>query len=151
MMIRSKVLIVDDSHAMALLTKYYLEAFGLVSVHAAMDAKWALEEIINVSETSDRYDLIICNYQMNYYNGLDLLKEVRGSEDIEYTKFLMTTPIGDKKAVEISKQAGADACLEKPFAEVDLIEKIVNLFADPSVDDVGQLMSDLDTLRKANG
>lgn len=103
------VLIVDDYTTMLRIIKNLLKQLGFNNVDEATDGSMALEKIKNKT-----YGLIISDWNMEPMTGLDLLKEVRGSNDnYKNTPFIMVTAESKTENVIAAKQAGVNNYIVK--------------------------------------
>jgi CheY-like chemotaxis protein len=84
----------------------------------------ATEAIAAVSR--DRFDLILCEYQLPGMNGLDLLKML-GNSDHGAVKFLFTSYPADK-LVEGAARSGIHEVIRKPFTMEMLEEALMRYF-----------------------
>lgn len=114
------VLIVDDYNTMLRIIKNLLKQLGFNNVDEATDGSMALEKIKNKS-----YGLVISDWNMEPMSGLELLKQIRGSND-NYSKvpFIMVTAESKTENVIMAKQAGVNNYIVKPFNAETLKTKI---------------------------
>ncbi|MCD8562739.1 MAG: response regulator [Alphaproteobacteria bacterium] len=120
------VLIVDDYTTMLRIIKNLLKQLGFNNVDEATDGSMALEKIKNKT-----YGLIISDWNMEPMTGLDLLKEVRGSNDnYKNTPFIMVTAESKTENVIAAKQAGVNNYIVKPFNAETLKAKIASVLGD---------------------
>lgn len=114
------VLIVDDYNTMLGIIKNLLKQLGFNNVDEATDGSMALEKIKNKS-----YGLVISDWNMEPMSGLELLKQIRGSND-NYSKvpFIMVTAESKTENVIMAKQAGVNNYIVKPFNAETLKTKI---------------------------
>jgi len=115
------VLIVDDYNTMLRIIKNLLKQLGFNNVDEATDGTMALEKI-----KSKRYGLVISDWNMEPMSGLELLKQVRGSNDNNYASvpFIMVTAESKTENVIMAKQAGVNNYIVKPFNAETLKTKI---------------------------
>jgi PAS domain S-box-containing protein len=100
------VLYVDDEVPLLRLTKRYLERGGNFSVDTAESAGEGLEKL-----RATKYDVIVSDYQMPCVDGIELLKDLRASENI--TPFIIFTGKGREEVVIQAFENGADFYLQK--------------------------------------
>ena len=118
-----KILIVDDFATMRKVIRNLLKQGGFENVVEAEDGVAALKVL-----QSQKVDFIISDWNMPNMSGLELLKAVRGSDDLKELPFLMVTAEALKDNVVAAVKAGVSNYIVKPFtAEVlnEKIEKIV--------------------------
>lgn len=120
------VLIVDDYQTMLRIIKNLLRQLGFTNVDEATDGTMALEMI-----RKKPYGLVISDWNMEPMTGLELLKQVRSSND-NYNKvpFIMVTAESKTENVIAAKQAGVNNYIVKPFNAETLKTKIESVFKD---------------------
>lgn len=118
-----KILIVDDQQVMRSLMRYTLEQIGFVKMEQARSGVEALELLRN-----DRFNLIICDFNMPEMDGLQLLKEVRSDANLKKTAFIMLSGRADRELVVKAAQAGVNNYVSKPFTVETLKQKIEAVF-----------------------
>lgn len=122
-----KILIVDDFATMRKVIRNLLKQGGFENIVEAEDGVAALKVL-----ESQKVDFIISDWNMPNMSGLELLKAVRGSDDLKELPFLMVTAEALKDNVVAAVKAGVSNYIVKPFtAEVlnEKIEKIVKSMA----------------------
>ncbi len=118
-----KILIVDDYFDMRKILKSLLNQLGYKNIYEAEDGDIAWAKLIK-----ENFDLILADWNMPKMNGLDLLKNIRGSENCKNTPFVMITAKANKSSIVAAIQAGANDYIVKPFKADDLEEKINKIF-----------------------
>lgn len=85
------------------------------------------QELIN----NNRYDIGILDFKMSGYNGIELLKKVKGKNPA--TKVVMVTgrPFIEKLIQEENVAHLVDGLISKPFKIDNLLEKIEDLMVIP--------------------
>ena len=120
------ILIVDDYNTMLRIIKNLLKQLGFKNVDEATDGQMALEKVKNKN-----YGLIISDWNMEPMTGLELLQEVRGSNDnYKDTPFIMITAESKTENVVAAKQAGVNNYIVKPFNAETLKSKMVAVIGD---------------------
>jgi two-component system chemotaxis response regulator CheY len=122
-----KILVVDDFATMRKVIRNLLKQGGFENVVEAEDGVAALKIL-----QSQKVDFVISDWNMPNMSGLELLKAVRGSDDLKELPFLMVTAEALKDNVVAAVKAGVSNYIVKPFtAEVltEKIEKIVKSLA----------------------
>ena len=115
-----KILLLEDDELFSLSLIDYLEEFGEFEITHASRA----EELLNYTY-SNRYNLYLLDINVPDINGLDLLKELRGSSD--NTPAIFLTSYKDKDTLKTGFKNGADDFLTKPFDMDELILRINSL------------------------
>ena len=116
-----KILVVDDIASMRNVTKSILTIADYTNVAQATDGEKALEIL-----QEEKFDLIICDWEMHNMSGLELLIEIKKNGKLKDTPFLMLTSNTDKVKVDVAIKEGATDYVIKPIQPSVLIEKINN-------------------------
>jgi YesN/AraC family two-component response regulator len=114
------VLVVDDEQSVQRLVRMMLSDMDITQIQLAKDGRAALDLL---NEPGQKIDLIVCDWNMPYMSGLELLKEVRASSP--QIRFIMLTGRNDFESVRIARDQGVDSYLLKPFSAEQLREKLV--------------------------
>ena len=120
-----KVLVVDDFEPMREIITEILNRMGYSSIHHAEDGVKALAFL---EGNPDTY-LVISDWNMPKMNGLDLLKNLRNTDQLKDIPFLMVTSEADSKCIVEAAQFGANQFLVKPFTAESMEQKLNSLFA----------------------
>lgn len=121
-----KILVVEDQENLAKIIQKGLSAEGFL-VDYVLDGQEALK-LINVYHKE--YDLIVLDFMLPKKDGLEILREMRGSKFS--TPVLMLTAKDDKKDVTAGLNAGADDYLTKPFSFDELLARIRAILRRPA-------------------
>ena len=113
-----RALIVDDSRFVRGYLRGILAGKG-IECEEAPDGRAGLELL----HGSERFDLVLLDWNMPVMNGLETLKRIR-SERNERTKVLMVTTEAEHEFIERALEAGADEYLMKPFDVGALEDKL---------------------------
>ena len=119
---RLKVLVVDDSVALADVICKWLRAAGheVHPVFSGDDAALTMRDL--------RPDAVVTDIFMSAGNGMDVIAQARGlvprPRIVAISGGSPMMASGD--CLELARQAGADACLRKPFNPRELLELIEN-------------------------
>ncbi len=119
-----KILVVDDMESMRKVIRHLLGELGYKNVAQASDGKGALLKF-----KAARFDLVITDWNMPSMSGLELLKHIRATPDLEFLPVLMITTEGSRKQVLDAAMAGVNSYIMKPFSAAMLAEKIEKIFA----------------------
>lgn len=117
----NKVLIIDDQEEMARTIARVLKRLGYQTEIAENGF------IAGVLLLSYKPALVTLDLRMPGLNGFDVLKFIKGREELNALKVLI---ISGEKSTELEKaiSEGADDALAKPFNNQDLEEKVKRLF-----------------------
>lgn len=119
-----KVLVVDDEPAIARALQRVLRKHGLVAEVSA-DGFQAGTKLMK-----DRPILVTLDLSMPGLSGYDVLSFVRETPEIASTKILVISALGGE-ALQKAIDLGADAILNKPFDNHELVEVINKLVGVP--------------------
>lgn len=76
----------------------------------------------------NRYDLVLCDWEMPEMSGLELLSWLRATEterEDSKTPFIMVTSRGDKSHVVKAVEAGVSDYIGKPFSNEQIMKKVL--------------------------
>ncbi|NLF51804.1 MAG: response regulator [Leptolinea sp.] len=113
------VLILEDNSMMCNLLKTLLDLEGFNVICPT----FPLMDILKVIKDS-RSDAILMDINLPGLNGLEILKMIRNSDDINSIKVIIISGSDRKKE---SIEAGADHFLMKPYIPDELIQILKNL------------------------
>lgn len=120
------VLIVDDYNTMLRIIKNLLKQLGFNNVDEATDGSMALEKL-----KGKKYGLVISDWNMEPMTGLELLKQVRASnENYKDVPFIMVTAESKTENVIAAKQAGVNNYIVKPFNAETLKTKMTSVLGE---------------------
>lgn len=113
----TSILLLEDDELFALTLVDYLEEFSEYKVVHVNSGNKFLEKIYN-----NRFDLYLLDINVPDINGIELLKEIRESEN--ETPAIFLTSYKDKETLKNGFLSGADDFLTKPFDMDELILRI---------------------------
>ena len=125
-----RVLVVDDFPTMIRIVRKLLGQLGFHDVDDASDGNAALRKL-----RQRKYDLVICDWNMEPMTGYDLLQQVRGDRNLSAMPFIIITAESKTENVIAAKRAGVSNYIVKPFNAETLKAKIDAVFEDVSVAD----------------
>src|SRR3546814_7837569 len=114
-----RVLIVDDQMSMRGIARYCLQEIGIKNV---VEAKSGAEALVSIG--SNKFDLIISDWNMDGMDGLTLLKTIRSNPLTKRMPFIMATGQRDTEMVKTAIQAGVNNYMVKPFNAATMKQKI---------------------------
>jgi len=115
-----KVLVADDDEDSRRLLCEVLEANGY-EVGAVSDGRAARETL----NRDGGYGIVIADLRMPNESGLELIQNLR-KQNLNCHFILMSSFISDPE-MELAKELGAHALLEKPFRLSDLLDRVAEL------------------------
>lgn len=116
---KMRILVVDDFSTMRRIIRNLLKELNYLNVDEADDGSTALPKL-----KGEKFDFVICDWNMPNMSGLDLLKAIRADEGLKHLPFLMVTAEASSENVVMAVQAGVSNYIVKPFTAVTLKEKI---------------------------
>lgn len=116
-------LVADDAGFIRDLVKRALKSqFAQCQIDEAVNGRKA-QSLIN----RNRYDLILCDWEMPELSGLEVLQWLRSEETARgdaKTPFIMVTSRGDKSHVVKAVESGVSDYIGKPFSNDQLLRKV---------------------------
>jgi two-component system chemotaxis response regulator CheY len=119
------VLVVDDYQTMIRIIRNLLTQLGFRNIEEAKDGRQALEKM-----QGQKYGLVISDWNMEPMTGFELLQQVRASEALKATPFIMITAESKTENVIAAKKAGVNNYIVKPFNAETLKGKIKAVLGD---------------------
>lgn len=114
----SRILLAEDEEVLRMLIIDTLEDEEY-DVDEAADGKEALDYLQN-----NEYDLVILDYMMPVFTGLEIIEILRGGNQTFQGKIMMLSAKSQTYEQEKIIHAGADYFMAKPFSPLKLVEKI---------------------------
>lgn len=122
-MTKNKVLVVDDMASVRKFIKFGLEKnHPNVEVFEASNGKEA-----QVLLETEKYDLVLCDWEMPSMNGMELLNWIRNHHTLKNLPFIMVTAKNEKENIIKALQAGVNSYIIKPFTIEGLIQKMAEV------------------------
>lgn len=109
------------------------EVLRMLIVDTLEDEDYIVEEAADGSEAMDllqknHYDLVILDYMMPVYTGLEIIEKMRNAETMVHTKILMLSAKNQSSEQERIFQTGADYFMAKPFSPLKLLGLVEDIF-----------------------
>jgi two-component system chemotaxis response regulator CheY len=124
----ASILVVDDMEPMLALVTSLLDIFGFKKIYRAADAEEGLKLFLE-----HRPDLVLIDWQMEPYDGIELARRMRADprSPNRFVPIIMMTGYSHKIRVEEARDAGITEFLVKPFKAKDLYARIEMLIEKP--------------------
>jgi two-component system chemotaxis response regulator CheY len=122
-----RVLIVDDYKTMLRIMRNLLKQLSFENVEEAIDGTAALEKL---REFNGEFGLVISDWNMEPMTGIQLLRELRGDDELKQIPFIMVTAESKSENVIAAKEAGVSNYIVKPFNAETLKSKMENVLGE---------------------
>lgn len=120
---KMKILVVDDFSTMRRIVKNILKQLGFENIEEAEDGVQALNKLKGGS-----FDFVVSDWNMPNMEGIDLLKHIRATSELQHIPVLMVTAEAEKEKVVEAIKAGCNNYVVKPFTAEVLKEKMDKIF-----------------------
>ncbi|MBF0485218.1 MAG: response regulator [Candidatus Omnitrophica bacterium] len=120
----SKILIVDDDVNMVSSIKRLFKKEHSFEIDVAYDGFEAGIKLLLFKP-----DLVVLDMKMPGMNGYEVAQKIKRSANCAHTKIISVSAYFEEGDKEKLLQLGVNACLDKPFNSVDLIEKAKELLS----------------------
>jgi DNA-binding response OmpR family regulator len=117
----ARILIAEDEEVLRMLMVDTLEDEGH-ELDEAADGKEAIEHIME-----NDYDLILLDYMMPLYTGLEVIEKVRKSPDKSTVKIMMVSAKSQQTDKDLVLKSGADYFIAKPYSPAELVQRIEDI------------------------
>jgi twitching motility two-component system response regulator PilG len=118
-----KILLVEDQESLLKLESILLTSRGF-EVRGVSDGEAALAAI-----EEDIPDLMLLDIMLPDLDGFEICRMIKEKERTRKIPIIMVTARKSRMDVQLSKEAGADAYITKPFKSAMLIETIQKILA----------------------
>ncbi|GAA4017248.1 response regulator [Actimicrobium antarcticum] len=122
-------LVVNDSEASRRLIVHLLKELGYMKVSEASNGEMALRSFKSARAIGSPIGFVITDCAMPVMDGLKLVQQIRGDEQLRATPLLMVTADATREHILAASEAGADDYLVKPFNATKLRQKISPMIA----------------------
>lgn len=119
------VLVVDDYQTMIRIIRNLLIQLGFKNIEDAKDGRQALDKL-----NGGKFGLVISDWNMEPMTGYELLQQVRASEKLKTTPFIMVTAESKTENVIAAKKAGVNNYIVKPFNAETLKGKLKSVLGE---------------------
>ena len=116
------ILVVYDYKTMLRILTRLLEQLGFNNVLTAENGQEALQKL-----HSEDVDFVISDWNMEPMTGMELLREIRGSDKLKNLPFIMATAESKTESILAAKQAGVSNYIVKPFNAETLQKKMASV------------------------
>lgn len=130
-LIDKRVMIVDDNRSSCLLLAGALQNLNLITEYI-VDPDEALKKIADASETQDRYDVILLDYDLKTTNGALFCEKVKKLKNPPFV--IIITTYNENDIINEAIMSGVDSFMCKPVELSVLYSNIAELFGIYTVD-----------------
>jgi DNA-binding response OmpR family regulator len=120
----AKILLAEDEEVLRMLVVDTLDDEGY-TIDEACDGKEAYQLI-----KENEYDLILLDYMMPFYSGLELIELIRNEGN--QAKIMMLSAKSQSADQQKVLEAGADYFMSKPFSPLQLVKRIEEILGEPN-------------------
>ncbi|NMH68971.1 response regulator [Bacillus sp. RO3] len=114
----ARILIAEDEEVLRMLMVDTLEDEGH-ELDEAADGQEAIHQIME-----NEYDLILLDYMMPLFTGLEVIEKVRNSPEKSGVKIMMVSAKNQQSDKDLVMESGADYFISKPYSPAELVQKI---------------------------
>ncbi len=123
-----KVLIVDDDKLMRDTLQSIVTKFGLKKIIAVDNVNDAKRLLVAAHDENDPFHLVLCDHHMPGNSGLDFINYVRMSLRFRELPFITITSDSQRSVILPYISAGSDSFIVKPVNDIDLQNKITQVW-----------------------
>ncbi len=120
------VLLVEDNTVNAMIFNKFLKKWG-AKVTLAENGKVACDTVL---EAPSDFHIVLMDIQMPVMNGLDATRKIREVISADTLPIIAVTASILQDSLTISKEAGMNDCITKPFVPDDLLQKMTRLLSE---------------------
>jgi len=119
----AKILLAEDEEVLRMLVADTLEEEGY-HLDEACDGEEAYKLI-----QQHEYDLIILDYMMPVYTGIELIQMIKAHPKQAKAKIIMLSAKSQSSDQQNVMRAGADEFISKPFSPLNLLDKVEEILS----------------------
>ncbi|QFF97459.1 response regulator [Psychrobacillus glaciei] len=113
------------------------EVLRMLIVDTLEDENYKVDEAVDGGDAMDflqnnHYDLVILDYMMPVYTGLEVVEKIRSAETNEHTKILILSAKSQAYEQKQIMETGADYFMAKPFSPLKLLELVEDILNENS-------------------
>ncbi|TMU84389.1 response regulator [Bacillus sp. BHET2] len=122
----ARILIAEDEEVLRMLMVDTLEDEGH-ELDEAADGQEAVNQILE-----NDYDLILLDYMMPLFTGLEVIEKVRNSPLKKDVKIMMVSAKSQQTDKDLVMKSGADYFIAKPYSPIELVQRIEDILNEES-------------------
>lgn len=120
----TRAMVIDDQRASRAMVRLALSDLGFRDIGDFDNGRTALEAM-----RESRFHLVISDYRMPGYTGLDLLKDMRSDSRLRNTAVIMLTASAERETVQQAVGLNVAGYIVKPFGIGHLKERVVKVLS----------------------
>lgn len=124
----TRILVIDDMPSIRELVRNHLKAMGFKNIVEAEDGDDGLKTLIEQNSAGKPIQLVISDWNMPRMKGLDLLKQVRATNEWQNLPFVLLTSESEREQVTEAVLAGVSQYIVKPFAAKVFEDKLKSVW-----------------------
>jgi CheY-like chemotaxis protein len=122
----AKILIAEDEEVLRMLLTDTLEDEGY-DLDEAADGQEAMNKIME-----NDYELILLDYMMPLFTGLEVIEKVRNTPGKRDVKIMMVSAKNQQSDQERVLDSGADYFIAKPYSPLEIVQRIEEILNEQS-------------------
>lgn len=123
----SRILLVDDYHAVRAMLGAFLRDLGYKQIEEAMNGTQAMITLGNAVDEGRPFQLVFSDINMPELGGLELLQIVRQDQRFDGLPFVLVTAEADRKQVGLAVLNQVTSYIIKPFTYQTIQLKMAEL------------------------
>jgi two-component system chemotaxis response regulator CheY len=116
------VLVVDDPVAVCRVVEALVRQCGFDQIEAVQDGRAAINRM-----RASAFEIVICDWEMEPMNGLEVLRYVRGDPATRAIRFILMSAKKEPRWVSEVLNEAADCLLVKPFDAATLRTRLAQI------------------------
>ncbi|MCT4643003.1 MAG: response regulator [Bacteriovoracaceae bacterium] len=124
-----KILVVESSKKEMNQIIEQLNTFGINDIEYARDGEDAWQKISKTKQSNLLFNIVICNQNIPYLSGTELLLKLRTDDQYAKVPFIMLSNNGQANNVLSAIKAGTSSFIVKPFTEDTFAQKVTSFIS----------------------
>jgi len=122
--LNTKILVVDDMPGMRAMVRGILRQMGYKDITECENGKQAFETVLAALQNKSPFELILSDWNMPVGTGIEFLKNVRTTPELEKLPFILVTAEGQFHQVKDAMKLKVSDYLVKPFTPAGFKQKL---------------------------
>ncbi|MBN2530001.1 MAG: response regulator [Deltaproteobacteria bacterium] len=122
----TRILLVDDNRSSRKATMQLLNSWN-TDATAVSDGSTALQRLYEATQGEKPFDVVIIDTKMPGMSGESLGKNIRGDVQLQDTRMVLMTMVGNRGDARRARDNGFDAYITKPVRYADLYDCLIRL------------------------